>query len=55
MVKTGAVIEFLHADGKPVKAFPAASRPRETSLLCLREEDGGYRLTVRKGDEAVYP
>jgi hypothetical protein len=31
MVNTGAVNEFTLDDGKPVKTFPAASRPRVTN------------------------
>jgi TusA-related sulfurtransferase len=51
MVDTGAVVEFLLDDGEPVKNVPRSLKAEGHKLLGLKEEGGGYRLTVEKGEE----
>lgn len=51
MVDTGAVVEFILDDGEPVKNVPRSLKAEGHKLLGLKEENGGYRLTVEKGEE----
>lgn len=51
MVEAGTVVEFLLDDGEPVKNVPRSLKAEGHKLLSLKEENGGYRLTLEKGEE----
>ncbi|HEX9023879.1 MAG TPA: sulfurtransferase TusA family protein [Geobacteraceae bacterium] len=50
MVESGANVKFLLDDGEPVKNVPRALKDEGHKLLCLREIDGYYALSVEKAD-----
>jgi TusA-related sulfurtransferase len=47
-VEVGEVVEILLDDGEPVKNVPRSLKAEGHKLLSLKEEAGGYRLTVEK-------
>lgn len=51
MVDEGEVVEFLLDDGEPVKNVPKSLKAEGHKLLGLKEAEGHYVLTLKKGAE----
>jgi TusA-related sulfurtransferase len=48
MIDAGELVEFLLDDGEAVKNVPRSLKAEGHKLLGLKEEEGGYRLSMEK-------